>query len=41
MRVHGDAGVLIMWHEIVPVAQRLERIMDEGHYVALLASGIP
>jgi len=42
MCVHGDTSKLWGWHEAVPVAQRLERIMDESKCVALLggAKGI-
>ena len=33
--VHGDAIVLLLWHKIVPVGQRLERVMKEDKGVAL------
>jgi hypothetical protein len=33
--VHGGARVLLLWHEIVPVGQRLESIVDDDKGVAL------
>lgn len=33
--VNGDAGVWLLWHEIVPVGQRLESIVNKDKGVAL------
>lgn len=38
--VHGDTIVLLLWHKIVPVGQRLERIMKEDKSIALETGGI-
>jgi len=37
MRVHSDTSKSVRWHKVVPEAQRLECIMDDSEYVALLA----
>jgi len=36
MRVHSDTIKSVRWHKIVPEAQRLECIMYDSEYVALL-----
>jgi hypothetical protein len=43
VRVHGDTVESVRWHEIVPVAQRLECITNDSEHVALLtgAKGEP
>jgi hypothetical protein len=40
MCVNGDANILSTWHKVRPVTERLECVVYEGDYVALLAVGI-